>query len=410
VKNADRSHTSPDGFEQIEKRKPSPAKKILIAILLLSAVFLIQHFIFNVLGIQTRQDLIMTDTEIGISYSFDMSASFYSPGGRFFFFGSRDGMQYISSTGEVRWQHNLNISQPVMIGRGDIAAIWEPDNHRIYVFGPSGLMYEAALQHPVLYFTVNQTGYLSVITRTGIGYEIHVFNPADPHNPLYGFRAPINDANVFPMSVDVSDCGTYVVKALLDVNVTMLSRLTFSYIRRVDSPGTLDGFIASYQFPDEFIIQARFVEGNRLLVLTDQQIRGFDAGEGTHNPQWNVPLYNQPDQWVVGQSGFAFVTGDAFLNQPEADDPGVLYIYNFNGQPTGTYELGRRATHLSMGHGTALVGMGRTFYAISAQGTRLWTASAIQDVHDKFFLDNTDAVLLVGGTRAAVMRRLRSAR
>ena len=410
MNNAEQSHTNLNSFEKTEKKNYSPSKKLLIAISLIIAAALVRHLIFDIIGVEIRQDLVMTDTEIGVAYSFDMNASFYSPGSRHFYFGSRDGMQYISSTGELRWQHSFNISQPVMVGRGDIVAIGERDGHRIYIFNPFGLMYDVHLQHPALYFTVNQTGYLSVIMRTDIGYEVRVFNPLNPDDPNYGFRAPINDTNIFPLSVDVSECGTYIVKALLDVDVLMLSRLTFSYIRRVDSPGTLDGFIASYRFPDEFIIRARFVDGNRVLAVTDQQIFSLEVGERTQNPLWSIPLYNHPEKFHVSENGFAYVTGDPFLNQPEAEEPGVLRIYNFDGRLTGTYNLGRRATHLSMGFNTVLVGMGRTFYAINTQGTRLWTSSAIQDVQDKFFLDNTDTVLLVGGTRATVMRRLRSAR
>ena len=392
---------------ETQKKKSSPAKKMLIASGLLIVVALAQYLIFDITGVGARQNLRMIDTGIGVSYGFDMHANFYSPGAQNFFFGTRDGMQNISSTGDVRWQQGFNMIQPIMVGRGDMVAVGESEGRRIYVFNMNGLMYIANLQHPVLYFTVNQTGYLSVIMRTDIGYEIQVFNPNNPGDPNYGYRAPINDANVFPWSVDVSECGTYIAKALMDVDTLILSRLTFSYVRRVDSRGLPDGLFASYSFPNEFIFRTRFTGCGRVIAVTDHQILGFEAGSGTQGPLWNIPLYNRLDKIHIGESSFAYVTGDPFLNQPEAENPGVLRIYNFDGQLTGTYDLGRRATHLNMGFNTVVVGIGRTFYALNNHGIQLWNYSAIYDVQDMFFLDNTDTVLLAGSTRASVMRRLR---
>jgi len=391
-----------------EKKKSSPAKKMLIASGLLIAVALAQYLIFDLIGVGSRQDLRMIDTEIGVSYGFDMHARFYSPGTRNFFFVTRDGMQNISSTGEVRWQHGFNMVQPNMVGRGNIVAVGEPEGRRIYVFDMAGLMYSANLSHPILYFTVNQTGYLSVIMRTEVGYEVQVFNPNNPTDPNYGYRAPINDANVFPWSVDVSECGTYIVKALMDVDTLIFSRLTFSYVRRVDSRGLPDGLFASYSFPNEFIFRTRFTECGRVIAITDRQILGFEPEGGTQGALWDIPLYNRLDIIHIGENSFAYVTGEPFLNEPEAESPGVLRIYNFNGQLTGTYDLGRRATHLNMGLNTAIVGIGRTFYAINHHGIQLWNYSAIYDVQDMLFLDNTDTILLAGNTRATVMRRLRA--
>ena len=393
--------------ETRKKEKLSPAKKMLIASLLLISAALIQHLIFDIIGVEARQDLIMTDTGIGIDYGFNVQASFYSPGGRNFFYAARDGMQNMSSAGELRWQSSFNLSLPVMVGNGEMVAVGEANGHRVYVFNNDGPLYIANLEHPLIYFTVNRSGFLSVIMQTDSGYLIQVFNPGSPDDPRFGLRHPMNDANVFPFSVDVSDCGTYIAKAFLDVNTLLLSRLTFGYFRRAESRGMPEGLIASNSFPDEFIYRVRFTNDGRLLVLTDKRILGFAVGDGTRELLWTVPLHNRPELLHFGESHFAFVTGEPFLNQSEAVSPGILHIYDFNGQLTGSYDLGRRATHLTMGFNTVLVGTGRSFFAINVSGTRLWTYSAIKDVQDILFLDNSDTILLAGGTRASVMRRLR---
>jgi hypothetical protein len=392
-------------LEEIEQKRPSKmARNLFIVALLIACVAIAQHF-FGFIGVEARQDFRMTDTEVSLQYNFDVQASFFSFGNRYFFFSTREGIQYISSTtGESRWQHGFSMARPVMVGRGNVVAVGEENGLNIYVFDSSGLLYHVQLPSPLLYFTVNQSGYLSAIVRTDVGYMIMVYSPA--HSGNYIYRAPFNDSNVFPFSVDVSNCGTYIIKSLVDVNRLLVSRLTFSYVRRVDSRGVPDGLFAAYEFPNEFIVRSRFTNCGKVIVVTDERILGFEPG--TEGQLWSIPFYNQPDRLYVGDTSLAFITGEPFLNEPKAKTPGILHIYDFDGQPLGTYDLGRRVNHLSINHNTVLVGTDRTFYAISRQGTRLWTYTAMQDVRQMLFLENTDSILQAGSTRATVLRRLRA--
>jgi len=390
----------------VENKKKSPIKKkLIIGIFILITVLLAWQLIFGIAGVEARQDLRMTDTTVSLYYSFDMQVGFHSSGGRNFFYSTRDGIQNIATNGERRWQEGFTITRPILTGRGDMVAVGEEGGRSIYVFNSSGLLYVADLPYPALYYTVNPRGYLSVIMRTDSGYFVQSFNPANPDDYAFSYRAPLNDNLVFPFSIDVSHCGTYIVKALLDLNGLTFSRLTFSLVRRIDSRGVADGLFAAYDFPGELIAHTRFTACGLLVVVTDQRILGFRTD--TQGYLWSVPFYNRPDELYVGENGFAFVAGEPFLNQPNADNPGLLRMYNFDGDLTGSYDLGRRATHLSMAHNAVLVGTERTFYAISIHGIRLWTYTATQDVQQMLFLENTDIILQAGGTRATVLRRTR---
>jgi hypothetical protein len=386
------------------KKKISPSKIMLIVSAILIGAALIQHLALTLVGGQAGQNLRMVSTDTEIFYGFEMHTSFYSPGSRQFFFGTRDGVQNISSAGEIRWQQGFNMTQPIMIGRGETIAMGEPDGRVVYVFGLNGLLYTANLDNPLLYFTVNQNAYLSVILRTNIGYEVQVFSPGG-NSPIY--RNTINDTNMFPLSVDVSECGTFIAVAFFNVDALMFSRVQLSYVRRTDSRGLPDGLIAWYDYSNEFVYRTRFTPDGTILVFTDNQILALTTDVGAHGPLWSIPLNNQPDKLYVGENLFAFVTGDPLLNPVEHTSPGILFIYDFDGNLSSTYDLGRRATHLSIDFNTVLVGTNRTFYAINAYGTRIWTYAAVQDVNSMLFLDNVDTVLMAGGTQATVLRRIR---
>lgn len=394
-----------DITEEEPKKRISPSKIMLIASAILIGAALIQHLAFTFAGVQAGQNLRMTATDVEIFYGFEMHTNFYSPGSGQFFFGTRDGVQNISSTGEIRWQQGFSMTQPIMTGRGESMAIGEPDGRIVYVFGLSGLLYAANLDNPLMYFTVNRNAYLSVILRTNIGYEVQVFSP-NSDGPVY--RNTINDANMFPLSVDVSECGTFIAVAFFNVDALMFSRIQLSYVRRTDSRGLPDGLIAWYDYSNEFVYRTRFTPDGSILVFTDSRILSLTTIAGTQGPLWSIPLNNRPDKLYVGENLFAFVTGDPLLNPVENISPGILFIYDFDGELRSTYDLGRRATHLSIDFNTVLVGTNRTFYAINAYGNRIWTYSAVQDVNNMLFLNNIDTVLMAGGTQATVLRRIRA--
>lgn len=387
-----------------KKRKVSPVKIVSIVAVLLLSTALIQQVILGMISAEARREQHMVATGMVVDYGFDMHPGFHSPDARHFFFTTRQGLQIKTPTGDLLQEHHFSLTQPVMVGRGNTVAIGEPDGYKIYVFNSGGLLYYVTFEHPTILYNVNQSGHLSVILRTNAGYQLQVFNPNNPHSD--SFRNPINDANVFPTAMDVSECGTYIALALLNVDTLMFSQVTFSYIRASDSRarGLTDGLIRGYRYNNEFIYHIQFTNCNRVLVFTDQQIIGFATGSDAQGSLWTIPLYNQIDMLYIGTNNFAYVTGDPFLNSPELRDHGVLHIHNFYGQPTGTYDLGRRATHLSIGFNTVLVGTGRTFQAINSLGLPLWKYSATQEVANMIFMDNTDTVLMVGGASATVMQ------
>ena len=402
---ANRANVPRRTFARKRKKKRSLSKIMLIVAVVLVVFALLQNWVVELMGVESSTELQMVATGVELEYNFDMRASFHSYGNRNFFFVTRDGIQNITDTGAIRWQHGFNLNQPILVGNGGIVAVSEPNAQTVYVFNADGFMYSADLPHPVLYYTVNRRGYLSVIMRTAIGYEIQVFNPSNPTNPAFGYRAPINDPSVFPWSVDVSDDGTYIAVALIDVETLIQSRLLFSYVRSVDSRGIPDGLIASYTFPNnEFILRTRFVDADTAIVLTDRRILGYSAGRNTQNYNWSMNLHNRLEKFYIGTNIFAYVTGDPVLNNPFAQEPNILNIHDFDGNLIGSHKLSGRATHLSISNDTILVGVARNFYAITSQGTEIWRYTAIQDVADIMLLDARDTILLAGYTQAAVMQ------
>jgi hypothetical protein len=297
-------------------------------------------------------------------------------------------------------------------GRGEFAAVSEGERGRVvYVFDPNGRAFTETFEHPVHTFSVNRSGFLSVILQMPDGYAVYVFNRQSNGVPLYRrYIRESDNPGIVPVAAEVSEDGRYIAVGLLDVNNRLQSLVQYGFTSRGDTWGTDDVSFIFFQmaFPDEMLLSLRMTADGRLVAVTDARITGFTrrADANVIDTAFTVPLHNRLEHLAFDEEGrFAVAFGNALLNDSDAVPVGTVHIYGADGAQTGSYNAGRRVTHLSMGHGMVIVGADRNFHAVNARGEPVWEFISLQEVRDFFFLENGDTVLIAGGNRAEVWRR-----
>ena len=390
--------------------------KVLIFVGIIATVMVIQ-FLMPSMG-QT-QHIRLESTGHGVSYDFDASPSFHANSSGDFFFATRDGLQYRSSGGLQHWSHSFAFNNPIMVTRGNVVGVGEPRGRRVYVFGTNGLLFSRDFDQPVMTFSVNNMGFLAVVLQYPNGHHrIQVFNPQQFSEPLYN-RLVVNEEGGlwFPTAVEVSDMGRYVVVAMLDLNTMLTTTVEFGYINESDAAGVNDrfGVFASEILHGQIVSAVRFMAGDRVIVTTTAYILCFQLVVPSHGPTmlqeaWRIELENTIDHIdFYGGRYLIYIVGDRNLGVTDAPAVGTVHIVNMNGHVETPFSLGRRATHLSVGHGAVLVGADRNFHAVTLGGAHLWEHNALFDTRGRqvIFLDNTDTILIGGANRADVHERRR---
>ena len=382
-------------------------KGIFVVGLLLIVLAVVAQYTFDLVGVGA-QDLRMERTSQYVTYSLDANPSFYSNNSRFFYFVTRTGIRYVPSSGEARWQETFSLGRPQIATRGDFVAVGEEGGQTIRVYNTGGLVDTVPLDNPSLGFSVNANGGIAVIMAVDGGYHVHGFNRGESANPFFRLHITHRENPMrFPVAAEVSDDGTYVAVAHLNIYRQMVTEVDF-FAGQQARFGT-EALFGSEDFTGEAFIAMRFMAGGRFLLITDSRISMQRIDGNSFREEWMVPLYNRIDRLAFcGDNRFAFVSGAASSPDGRNADPvGTVNIFDINGL-TGRFYLGRRATHLSMGHGAVIVGADRYFHAVSARGASLWQHSALFDVRDMIFLENTNTVLIAGVNSAEVWRRQRT--
>ena len=384
------------------------AKFIIIAIL-----FCIMLFLYFGLPVIGQDNMRIQPTGHIINFTFDSNPSFHSNDSRNFFFVTRDTMRHHTSDGNIRWHENLGFARPVSVSNGDFVAVAEHHGGQlIIVYDTTGEIFRLNFDHQISFFSINKTGFLSVILQYDSGHGIFVFNRqsvATARQDLFYYsfhQGPL----MIPNMVEVSPDGRYIAIAIIDLNLTLSSSVQFRYLNERDARGTDRGLIAGQSFSGQIITTMQFMNNNRLVLATASQIMGIQLGpqHATMQEVWTLELGNNLTHLeFYGGDRFAFVTGNAMVGDVNPVPVGMLYIYDINGVQMGNFNVGRRATHLRMGHNTVLVGAGRTFHAVDSRGHPLWEFTALHDVIDILFLGDTNTILIAGTTQAEVWQRRR---
>lgn len=384
----------------------------LIAAALIVVVVIGQFVVWPFIGFGQDRDMRMVGTGRGVTYNADAFPQFYSNDSRNFYFVTRDGIQFVSHEGLTRWHEIFNFTRPVMVSRGEIVAVGELSGGRsVYVFNANGFMYRVDFEHPVLTFSVNESGFLAVILQYTTGYRIQVYNQSRSSDPLFN-QLIIHADQMFPLTAEVSADGRYIATAIMDLSGVLNTFVQFRYISDWDAVGTNQGLFAEDNFPGQVVSRLRFMDDNRLIVATTTQIVCFhvqrSGGISSVREVWRMNLQNALTHLeFYGNRHFAYVTGDRVVGEDNTDPIGTLRIMNINGTQTGYFHLNRRATHLTMGNNAVIVGADRNFHAIDFNGRHLWEYITLHDTRDIIFLDSTDKILVAGANIAEVMERRR---
>jgi hypothetical protein len=394
-----------------EKPRLTVFAKILIAVMLVITAVLFQLFVLPKFG--ANREMQIAATGIGVVYDYDSGAAFHSNDSLFFYFATGDSMRFMASNNDQpSWRYPFAFTNPWLSARGGYAAVGEESGGRVvYVFNENGYLFRVELENTILSFGINETGFLSVVAQYDGGYGIYVFNQhrSAAENPLFHW-AFYHDL-IAPTHVEVSPDGTYIAIAFVDWIFTPKTSVQFRYISQWNAWGTDRGHFATEDFPGQFLTALRFMNDNRLIVSTTSQISCFQLGPGhaVSRPIWEHELENV-------KSHIAFYNGTHFsyaarerlpMATSEGDPVGTVRIFGVNGQQTGMFELGRRATHLRMGHNHVIVGGDRGFHAIDFRGNHVWEHTTLFDTKDVLFLDNTNTILVAGSNQAEIFERRR---
>ncbi|MBR1737258.1 MAG: hypothetical protein IJ736_09625, partial [Firmicutes bacterium] len=398
-------------------------KKVIIIFVCLIEVLLIiigyEWYRINIAGTAIGQD----DARIE-GYIASMKAKFYTYNDKVFFC-NKDSMQIFDENGQKLVSDTYNMNEPYIVACENIVGVSEPDGKEVRVYNEYGKMYESD-DGIVMSFALNNKGDSAVVFKEESSYGIVMYNSIGEKK--YGVNMAVADG--IPVSAAVSPSGNVLaincvvyddIKMssnilLFDVNINNKNKNTAGTKVNAESGDTTektpggklyesDDLKAAKKMENELCATMKFVDENRLMIVSDKQIVCYDVSFSDELKMlWNYEVKNEIDAVNISDDGYVTAAfGKPIINKMDAYEENTVIWYDRTGKSTNKFVSNRAVDHLTSGFDSTIVCAGRNFKSIKNEGGIEWEYNALQDVKDMRYVGSTKRILLVSNRDAVII-------
>ena len=309
---------------------------------------------------------------------------------------TKDGVKYFAAMGDHKWTDTFNMTSPVMVQEGDYVAVGDMGGKTIRVYDRSGMLYDLQAEGSPVQFALNESGYLSLITKNGDTYRIRVYNTK---GTLLKERVE-ESGGVYPLCSDVSDDSTVFAVSYLDTtDISPIGRVVMFYIDAEKSENHTDSMFAAVEKTDEIIPVISYMEKGVLAAISDVNIYGIGSDGGE---LWEYPLENTVDQAAMGSKEYIVLAlGDSVADK-DGREKGTVCWLDASGKEKASYESGDSVTYLQSAKKGVVVGNAHRYTGVSHGGSENWEYVATGDLTDLIPMEKLNIVMTVGKEMVSV--------
>jgi len=277
-----------------------------------------------------------------------------------------------------------------MVQEGDYVAVGDMGGKTIRVYDRNGMLYDLQAEGSPVQFALNESGYLSLITKNGDTYRIRIYNTK---GTLLKERVE-ESRGVYPLCSDVSDDSNVFAVSYLDAtDISPIGRVVLFYIDAEKSENHTDSMFAAVEKNDEIIPVIGYMEKGVLAVVSDVNIYGIGS-DGAE--LWDYPLENTIDQAALSNKEYIVLAlGDSVADKDGREKGTVCWLDN-SGKEKASFETGDSVTYLQSAKKGVVIGNGRRYTGVSHSGNENWNYAAAGDLTDLIPMEKLNVVMIVG--------------
>ncbi|MBQ2412049.1 MAG: hypothetical protein II313_01350, partial [Anaerotignum sp.] len=316
--------------------------------------------------------------------------------GNEFLLCTKDGVKYFTSMGDAKWSDTFNMTSPVMTQEGDYVAVGDMGGKTVRVYDRNGMLYDLQAEGSPVQFGLNESGYLSLITRNEKTYRVRVYNTKGTL-----LKERVEESNgVYPLCSDVSDDSKVFAVSYLDTtDISPISRVVLFYIDAEESENHTDSMFAAVEKTDEIIPVIGYMEDGVLSAVSDVGVYGIGS-DGTE--LWNYPLDNTIDQAALNMKKYLVLAlGDSVANK-DGREKGTVCWLDSNGKEKASFAAGDSVTYLHSAEKGVVIGNDRRYTGVSHSGNENWTYTATGDLSDLPPMGKLNMVMTVAKEQVSI--------
>lgn len=331
------------------------------------------------------------------SIALSSGGTLFSTKGKKFLMCTKDGVKYMNSMGDQKWNDTFTMTAPTLIEEGHYWAVGDLSGKVVKVYNEDGALYSVQSTGNVLYFALNRNGYLGVITKEKEIYTVMIYN--NEGIQLTGRQE--GEKGVYPFSLDISDDNRVFTISYLDTtDVEPVGRVNFFFVNESDGKNFTESMFSAVIKENELIPKIFYLDSGNLIAVSDRALYGIGS-DGKE--KWSIELTNHIDYIGVEKKKYIVVAYGAAVSGQNSRKAGNVSWINSDGKEIINFQAKDGITYLNCNNTGTVLGCNKTYYGLKIGGRPFWEYTATKDMTDVLLMENVNNVLFVTNDNAVIL-------
>ncbi len=298
---------------------------------------------------------------------------------------NRDGIKAYDLDGYEIWSDTLSVNNYIVKQRAPYIAIASKEGKRISLFNTKGKVTDITVDNPIIYFSVNEKGGISVIQKLNGGNMVAAY---DVNGKYLGGMVSYTSNEGYPTSVELSAdnkllLATY-VKTDEPILTSSIRAIAMQQVEGEDGEGVKYGILEK----GNLIYEVEFIKDNTWVSIGDQRMTWYDMNGTEIKSITNINSVFRP--YLYKQSKY----GNGFLPIVSSDNPtssiikrkDKLTFWNAQGDKEFETDLQVAADYLYVDERGVVIGSDNQFVGYNKMGSQTFSYKSTIDVNKVFYL------------------------
>ncbi len=191
----------------------------------------------------------------------------------------KDGIAFVSYSGEEKWNHGYQISSPIIDINGKAAAVANDGGNEIVVLDASGVKGEMKTSLPIEKISVSSQGVVAVLTKDVEAPKIIIYDAVG--NILAEHKTSFSGTG-YPLDVGLSQDGTMLVVTYLNIDEVAITGRIAYYSFNGKTNTITEKAVLEKEINNEILPEAYFIDAQTSIVIGETSFYIF---KGTEKPE-----------------------------------------------------------------------------------------------------------------------------
>lgn len=298
---------------------------------------------------------------------------------------NRDGITAYDFDGYEIWSDTLSVNNYIVKQREPYIAVGSKEGKKISLFDAKGKVTDITCDNPIIYFSVNEKGGISVIQSLEGGNMVAAY---DVNGRYLGGMVSYTSMEGYPTTVELSADNKLLIATYIKTDEPVLTSSIRAIGMQQSSEEEGEGVKYGLLEKENLIYEVEFVKDNIWVSIGDQKMTWYDLDGNEIKSVTNINSVFRPYLYKLSKYG------DGFLPIISSDNPSSsiikrkdkLTFWNAQGAKTFETDLQVPAEYLYVDDRGVVIGAGNQYVGYNKMGSQTFSYKSTVDVNKVFYL------------------------